>query len=109
MLNVSDIVSDQDLAQAFVIQRFTSTFISGGTQRTPANINATGVISVATSEDLDMTGDANRPTGAMKFWSAATIQLDDQIVWRGTTYTIYFVFPYNDYGFSSAIGKLTGN
>lgn len=128
MINLAVVVSSPLLSQTFTVQRSTGKFELGGWKTTPTNIQQSGVVSVATDQDLQMITEGDRVTGAMVFHSVARIyetQLDggagqspygtggagvstqfvsDQISWRGQLYRILKLAPYADYGYWRAIG-----
>ena len=113
MINVGELLTDPDFAQAFTIKRSSGAFGLGGFLAAISNVRGGGVITVATEEDLMQVPEGDRVTGAMMFYSqkpiyatraGATAGLSDLIVWRGQTYRIAKVFPYQDYGFFKAIG-----
>jgi hypothetical protein len=113
MINVGELLTDPDFAQAFTIKRSSGAFGLGGFLATTSNVRGAGVITVATEEDLMQVPEGDRVTGSMMFYSRKPIYatragsaagLSDLIAWRGQTYRIAKVFPYQDYGFYKAIG-----
>jgi hypothetical protein len=133
MIDVSDVVSDPDLAQSFTIQRSTGQFVQGGWQDTISLVAAYGVITVTDPQVLSMLPEADRPEGAMSFYSTLPIfethKLDptyggpsygvgvygggqgvsDVIVWRNNSYRIVKVFNWVDYGYHHGVGvRMTG-
>lgn len=117
MIDCSDIVSDPDLAQSFVVVRTRGTFALGGyLPSSICSIPFWGNIQKATEEQLDIVSEGERVTGAMQFASTQRMYhtwaegldcpsgLSDQIEWRGQCYKIVDVSPDVDYGFWKAIG-----
>lgn len=84
-------------------------------------INMRGVISVASSRELNSLPEGDRVSAAMVFHSMEPIYLtravdiveetdgiiSDKILWRGEFYRIAKVDPYTDYGFFKATGVRT--
>jgi hypothetical protein len=106
-------IADPQMTEFFVIQRSTGQFSLGGFTDTKQNINAYGGVSVAGGKDLDQTPEADRVTGAMKFWmqkeifvthETPTAGVSDIIIWKGHHYRIASVLPYPNRGYWSAIG-----
>jgi hypothetical protein len=128
VISVAEIVSDPELAQPFLVRRSTGEFVQGGWQDTLSSVSLWGVITVADPETLDQMPEADRPTGAMAFYSAQAIfetrvatptygargygtgsyggvqGVSDVILWRGQPFRILKVWPYADYGYFKAVG-----
>lgn len=113
MIDLSEIVNDPDLAQPFTIERSSSSFVLGGVSNTVTPLQAFGVITVSDPETLQMIPDADRPTGAMSFYSSTPIfeSRDDQngegvsdfLIWRSQRFRVLKMFPYIDYGYNHAV------
>ena len=112
MLNVSELLSDPDSAQAFTIQRSTGSFQLGGWQNATTSVPAVGVITPASEWDLRQVAEGDRVTGAMTFHTAtplyqthggANAGLSDILVWRGDEYRIAQLLPFGDYGLYKAV------
>lgn len=118
MINVSDILLDPDFLQSFTINRSTGSWVLGGFQSTVSQVQASGVVDVASSRDLAQVPEGDRVTGSMAFYSTQplyltrngqTTGLSDTITWQGDKYRLVQIFPYVDYGYYMAIGvRMTG-
>jgi hypothetical protein len=120
-IDLSDVVTDPDLAESYTIQRSTGSFEFGGWVTTPSTIPGYGVVSVATEQDLEMIPEGDRVTGSMVFHSEARIyetQLDgaggitvgattqrvsDKILWNYQLYRVLHVSPYPNRNFWKAV------
>ena len=127
MIDVSEVITDPDLAQSYTVLRSTGSFVKGlWTEDTPTSITMTGVITVANDRELDQIPEGDRIKGAMVFHSTQVLYttrvgtnesrkatrsgISDKIVWRGEQYKVLNVSPYIDYGFYKAIGeRIKGN
>ena len=115
LLSVTELLSDPDFVQSLVIIRSSGgSFQAGGWVDKTSNIDALGVVVVATSQDLRFLPEGDRVSGAMKFYCRETLfetrntkskqGLSDILLWRGSHYKISKILPYFDYGFCAAIG-----
>lgn len=114
-INLSRVVNSPNLAQSFTALRSSGQFGLGGWQNTTTSVSMYGVVSVATSDDLEMVPEGDRVIGAMVFHSSQPMYrtrdantsggtgLSDLVLWRGEQYRILYVAPYADYGFYRAI------
>lgn len=111
-MDLSDVVSDPDLAEPYVIRRITGSFQAGGWQaNAPQDIAAYGVVSVAKAKDLDAIPEADKIEEAMVFHSTqemfvtseATNQTSDLLVWQGDTYRVYSVANYSNRNYWKAL------
>ena len=122
VINVSEVITDPDLAQAYTIVRSVGSFVKGvWTEGTPTSISVVGTISVASNKELRQLPEGDRIQGAMVFHSteqiyttrvgagtgrrATTSGISDKILWRGDYYKVLNVSPYVDYGYYKAIGE----
>ena len=114
MLDVSEILYDPDLSQAFTVMRSSGSFqIGGWVENTPTTINMNGVITVATERDSQQVPEGDRTTGAMLFYTDqqlfithndASLGTSDVIAWQGVNYRLVKVWPQVDYGYWKAYG-----
>jgi len=117
-VDMSEIVNDGFAAQAFTLTRTPGVWSIGeqgaGFQGEPYTVPMWGVIQPATAEDAEVLPEGDRITGAMQFHSTAPIyhsagsqttpSLADIISWRGYTYRVVHVYPWEDFGYYRAIG-----
>jgi hypothetical protein len=113
VINVGDLLTDPDFAQSFSILRSKGSFALGGWSNQTTTIKASGVIIPATAQELEQLPEGDRVVGMMAFWSAQplyetrvgdTSGLSDIILWRGQQYRLAKVFPFQDFGYTKAIG-----
>lgn len=113
MIDVSEILNDPDICQEFTILRSTDgKFVMGGWEDKTQQIPGYGAITVASSKQLEMLPEGDRPSGAMAFYSTQelfTTHVDpkpgtsDILLWRGEKYRIMQVKPWIDFGYWLAI------
>jgi hypothetical protein len=118
-VDLSEVVSDPDLAESFTITRNTGAFGSGGwIPNAPTVIPAYGIVSVAKQADLDAIPEADKISEAMVFHStqemfitnAAGSATSDTLQWQGTNYRVYSVANYSNRGYWKAIAtKMAGS
>lgn len=118
MINLSEIVVDPDFAQEFSILRS-----NGGSWQLGKWVNATitvptfGIIQPSTPEELEQVPEGDRVKGALSFHSETVLfethtnapndpnaGISDIIAWRGQSYRLIKVFPWEDFGYYKAIG-----
>ena len=113
MLNVSELLSDPDFAQPFQIQRSTGSFQLGGFAQTTTTLAAVGVILPASEREIQMAPEGDRVTGMISIRTATPLLLthadgraglSDVILWRGESYRLLKLWPYQDFGLSYALG-----
>jgi hypothetical protein len=110
VIDISEIVSDPDLAQPFTIKRSTGQFALGGYQTAVQEIQAFGVIRPTNTVDLEIVPEGDRVLGMMTFWSAtemhttSTAGTSDVLSYRGDDYRVLQVMPSGDFGYWKAIG-----
>jgi len=124
--DLSEVVDDGVLSEAFSIQRSTGSFTLGGWKTESSTVPGWGVVSVASPQDLDMLAEADRVEGMMVFHTKKRIyetQLDinvgapgeiqrvsDIMIWNYVQWRILKVWPYPNRTFWKAIGaRLQGN
>ncbi|GED34030.1 hypothetical protein P9G84_22375 [Brevibacillus centrosporus] len=111
MIDVSEVITDPDFAQAYVVHRRSDSWTAGRTLSSEAPIKMVGVITVADAKTLNQLPEGDRVTGLMCFYATKELfttsdqGTSDQIEWRGERYRVKQVFPYGDYGYYKAIGE----
>ena len=117
-LDLSEIVSDPDLAEQFQIVRSRGGFVAGGWSDQLTTIAAYGVVSVASEKDLEMVPEGDRvresrvfhSTQAMYVTNADNQGTSDFLVWQGVKYRVYSVADYSNRGYYRAIAcRMQGN
>ena len=116
MISLSDIVQDSDLAQPFVILRSSGgAFVAGGWQEgEPQSIDAYGVVTPASEQQLQQVPEGDRVTEAKSFYSVTPMYrthewpsdnpgTSDILVWHGQKYRVAAVGQWGDYGFWYAV------
>ena len=114
VVNMSEVMNDPDLAQAFLIQRSTQgTFLNGVWQTTPVTLSGYGPIRPASAREINMLPEGDRVGEIKAFWSSQPIygtrgtsgkgESSDILVWNGLYYRVLQVFQDQDYGFYKAL------
>jgi hypothetical protein len=114
--DLSFIIDDGVLSEAWVIQRAIGGFQLGGWTTTTTLIPGWGVVSVASDQDLLMIPEGDRVSGAMVFHSSSVIYeteydpasmtqyASDIMLWNNQSYRILSVGPYPNRQYWKAIG-----
>lgn len=111
MINVSEVITDPDFAQTFLVHRRTNEWVGGRPDETETELTMLGVITVADAKTLEQLPEGDRVTGLMCFYSTVPIFTTneegtaDQLEWRGERYRVKRVFPYGDYGYYKAVAE----
>lgn len=113
MLNLTRVVNDPRLAQAFSIIRDAGTWVKGIWVNNPTTIPSYGVVQPTTPEELKMVPEGDRVPGSFSFHTSTAIYRaginngvetnSDICIWRGVNYRVYYVFPWEDFGYYKAI------
>lgn len=109
MINVGRVLNNPRFAQTFTVYRKTGTWVAGRETQTETIITMSGVITVASSNDLEMIPEGDRQTGAIAVHTTQPLQVttsagtSDEIEWRGNRYRAMQLFPYADYGYYKVI------
>jgi len=114
MLDFSLIVVSPEMYQHYKVLRSSGSFIDGvWTEGEECPLFFSGVITIASANEIDMIPEADKVYGAQVFYSPEKIYvthiehtpgISDKIEWRDHLYRIYAVFPYVDYGYWKALG-----
>ncbi len=108
MIDVSELLTDPDLAQTFQVIRFTGTWNQGEyTQAPSAPITMTGVIQPASSQDaVRFAPEGERLSNLIVVYCTTEIQYSDAkqqesdiIVWHGNRYRVAQVRQWTDHGY----------
>lgn len=128
MSEVSDlsfVVDDGVLSEAYSVARLTGAFEIGGFHTSEIILPGWGVVSVASPEDLEMVPEGDQVTGAMVFHSQTRIfetqkdvnpppngtqYVSDQLIWEFQRWRVLHVYPYPNRNYWKAIAvRLQGN
>lgn len=111
-MDLSEAVTDPDMAESFVILRATGQFGLGGWQQNaPVAIPGFGVVSIAKAQDMEMIPEGDRISGSIVIHSTQellltnedTNQMADQVVWMGDVYRVYASGDYGNRNFFTAL------
>ena len=112
-IEISQVVNDPDVAQAFTILRSVGAWNLGTWVPVTANVQSYGVITEPTVNELEMVPEGDKVKGVMVFWSSQPIFVtsaaqgvgnsSDIIVWRGQNFRVLSVKQYLDWGYYRAI------
>jgi hypothetical protein len=120
-IDLSEVVSDPEMAESFTILRSVGKFVAGGWQDDKTTIVAYGVVTVAKQQDIQMLPEADQVNSAMAFYSTTemkktyrdannTLGTSDILLWRGDQYRVMHVAPYVTRGYWRAIAtSMSGN
>lgn len=112
MIDVSEVITDPDFAQTYVVHRQAGNWEKGRWVRSDEiPIKVIGVVTVADAKTLEQLPEGDRVTGLMCFYATQELfetreeGTSDQLEWRGERYRLKRVFPYGDYGYFKAVGE----
>lgn len=96
MIEISDLLTDPDFAQAFTIRRETGAFLDGEWIASKATLDGFGVVQPLSEADvLSFVPEGERQGNWIKVYSPTEIRqgnakdvMSDVIVWRGDTYRV---------------------
>jgi hypothetical protein len=108
--NLTEAVDDSELGESFTILRSNGQFVAGGFQSTVTQLQAFGVVSVASPKDLEMMPEGDRFADIRSFYvsqplyttrdnSAEGTGVSDILLWQGFQYRILRVSPYGNRGY----------
>jgi hypothetical protein len=115
--SLAELTYDPDLAQAVAITRTPVQFVAGGLAKKPFQVQAFGILTVASSKQLQMIPEGDRLSGSISLISETRIYtthadmsdpqypggISDKVFWNGRTYSVESVSPWVDFGFWQAI------
>lgn len=112
MIDVSELITDPDVAQPFIVFRQSGSWVAGRwVEGIPTQISMYGPVWVASERDLKQVPEGDRVEGAMMFCSTAPLYItrdgtgagtSDQIQWDGEMYRVVKIFPWQKHGFYQA-------
>ncbi len=125
-LQLTEVIFDPDLGEAYVVNRTTGQFALGGfATNAPTNINMFGTVTTVSPEELQQIPEGDRVLGTRSFYSTQRIfetsemgvdgsgaqpLISDEITYHGSTWKIVRVFDYSAYGYWKAVGaRIEGN
>ena len=114
MIDVSEIITDPDFCQDFIVLRSTGSFVNHRwVENANTEVPMTGIIQVANEKELDQVLEGDRIKGAMVFYSTEefllshggnTQGISDIAVYKGEKYKLYQTSDWGDFGYYKAIG-----
>jgi hypothetical protein len=124
MVDVSDLITDPDFAFPYTILRRTGKWENGRfVVNEPETLSYYGAVQPATTRDLEQLGIGDNEKGVMKFFcrqpkeiyitdnfdeSSETAQVSDEIIFRGMSYKVIQVSPWQHMGWTRAFAALEG-
>ena len=111
MLDMSVVLNNPDLCQAFTAQRSTGSFVAGRFVSTATPVSLYGSVQVADAKTLDQVPEGDRVVGARTFWSTSPIYetrtgdhegLSDILIHAGQQYRVAKVWDWSDNGYFKA-------
>ena len=117
-IDLSDVVSDPDLANEYTISRSTGGFGEGGWIDTRDSIPAFGVVSIANERDLEELPEGARVHEARVFHSTQNMflvnetnsNLSDILIFNGVKYLAIKSSDYSNFGYYRCIAtRMAGN
>jgi len=110
MIDLSEVITDPDLGEPFVIWRSTGgKFVAGGWQEDEPNpITTWGVVTVANAQEVTMVPEGDRIKGVMKVYSTERLYgthadptpgTSDIVEWNSERFRIMNVLPRPNRGF----------
>lgn len=115
MINLSRVIHSPMMSQSITILRSSGIWESGEFVKkdSPETLIFKGIVTVASSRDLQMVPEGDRQGGAMKILTTERVYVtgeadgkanySDVLLWRGDKYRINAVTPDADYGFYRAV------
>lgn len=110
MLDVADVLTDLDLAQAILVTRATEDVDDRGrTLQAKRDFTVQGVVHPATEKQLLLLPEASRGDETIAVYTATQLTAGDDahspdtVTWRGETYKVVKVMDYSDYGYNLAL------
>jgi hypothetical protein len=113
MINVSELITDPDFSQDFIIHRKLGSWVEGRFAETTTTITTIGVVAPASAKEIMQFPEGDRSSSMMVFFSNDEIMVthnsnepgtSDEIEWNDHLYRILSSNEYKDYGFYQAYG-----
>ena len=119
MIDVSELMSDPDFAQPYVVERSTGVSGPGGWQGAVKPILMYGPTQPADAQTIQMVPEGDRVYGARIFWATQPLYetrggksagISDVLIWQNQRFRIIAVWPWQDGGFYKALAvRMEGN
>lgn len=120
MINIAEVITDPDFAQAYTLTRSSGQFGAGSwMENTPTTVSMYGPIVPTSDEDLQQVPEGDRATGMLTFYSTERIYrthtdgtpgTSDIITWQGDKWRVIYIKNLSDYGAWKAIAaRMTGS
>jgi hypothetical protein len=113
MIDMSVVLNNPDLCQAFTAQRSSGSFVAGRFVSKSTEVPLYGSVQVADPKTLEQVPEADRVTGAIAVYTASPIYetrtgdnegLSDLILHKGKQYRLAKVWDRSNFGFFKAVG-----
>ena len=116
MIYVQELIHDPDFCDTFQLIRHIGSEWERGEQIVKTEtLTIEGIVSPATSKDIEMLPEGDRQTGMKTFYADVpmhvtdTEETSDICEYRGKQYKLLQVFDYSSNGYYKAIGTMTGD
>ena len=112
-MDLSEVINDPELAEAFTILRSTGSFGAGGWSETKATVPAYGVVSPSSPDDIQQLPEGDRVAGNTTFYTSQAMYIthggqqagtSDIIQWQGQQWRLAQVWDYSTRGYYKAVG-----
>jgi hypothetical protein len=112
MIDLTEVVTDSEMAESFQILRPVGQFVAGGWAVTSTQtINTYGVVSLASAKEIAMLPEGDRVGEIRAFWTTTQMnvtsgqnnQTSDILVWENTKYRIIGQPQYDTRGYWKAL------
>ena len=112
-VNLARVVHSPRMSQKITILRRGGSWQYGTwvQDENPTELSMRGIVTMASTKDLQQVPEGDRLTGAIKILTTERIyitsdgEITDMVFWRGARYRIVTVTPDIDYGFYRSIGS----
>lgn len=115
MINIGELIHDSDFCTKFTIHRkISGKWIGGRQERKEKVIEAEGIVTATSSEDMELLSEGDRVHGLKTFYTDVKMRLTDNETtsdiceYKGLRYRLLQVFNYEDFGYYKAIGTRIG-
>ena len=112
MIDVSQLITDPDFCEPFVIRRRVGKWEAGRFVATPEDTAVNGSVEPTSGDDLEQVPEGDRVSGMMTFYVKQPIYLSqdkqqsDEILCRGKTYKAVQIQDWSRHGFYKVIASL---
>ena len=110
MIDVSQLITDPDFCEPFVIRRRIGKWEAGRFIATPED-TVNGIVEPTSGDDLEQVPEGDRVSGMMTFYTKQPVYLSqdkqqsDEIIWRGKLYKAVQILDWSRHGFYKVIAS----